>query len=292
MSGIDIRVFAPAALRKAKGIPNRTLSRILGLSASQRDFELGSPVLGNSVPKSGTHLLLQILRSLPCVRYFDGFMASAPSRRHVERPLTRQLGMIGQVAPREVIPSHLFFSNEVSGALRARHFVHFFIYRDPRDVVISEAHYLTSSATHHGLHADYARCNNFEERLELAIRGIDPPRDGAYYPDVATRFGRYKQWIADGNVQSVRYEELREDGLTGALRRIVSFYRERANHDFDIDEAAGRARKAIAPERSHTFRSGQIQQWKTEFSRRNKDSFKQIAGQLLIELGYEKDLDW
>jgi hypothetical protein len=43
---------------------------------------------------------------------------------------------------------------------------------------------------------------------------------------------------------------------------------------------------------SWTFRVGQIGRWKQEFSDYHKALFKEMWGDLLIELGYEKDLNW
>jgi len=48
----------------------------------------------------------------------------------------------------------------------------------------------------------------------------------------------------------------------------------------------------INPQNSHTFRTGKSGNWKTVFTERQKDLFKEIAGDLLIELGYEKDYNW
>lgn len=41
-----------------------------------------------------------------------------------------------------------------------------------------------------------------------------------------------------------------------------------------------------------TFREGQIGSWKKHFKEIHKHCFKKIAGQLLIDLGYEKDMNW
>jgi hypothetical protein len=49
---------------------------------------------------------------------------------------------------------------------------------------------------------------------------------------------------------------------------------------------------AIQPSKSHTFRSGKSGGWKEHFSGENKLLFKEVAGDLLIRLGYEKDNDW
>lgn len=41
-----------------------------------------------------------------------------------------------------------------------------------------------------------------------------------------------------------------------------------------------------------TFRKGVAGEWKAHFNEEHKRIFKNIAGQLLIDLGYEKDFNW
>lgn len=41
-----------------------------------------------------------------------------------------------------------------------------------------------------------------------------------------------------------------------------------------------------------TFRKGQTGGWKKHFTSDQKKLFKKVAGQLLIDLGYEKDFNW
>ena len=41
-----------------------------------------------------------------------------------------------------------------------------------------------------------------------------------------------------------------------------------------------------------TFHEGQIGSWKKYFKPEHKNAFKQLAGNLLIELGYEQDFNW
>ena len=43
---------------------------------------------------------------------------------------------------------------------------------------------------------------------------------------------------------------------------------------------------------SSNFRSGKIGSWKTEFDSENIKKFKELAGESLIKLKYEKDLNW
>lgn len=41
-----------------------------------------------------------------------------------------------------------------------------------------------------------------------------------------------------------------------------------------------------------TFRKGKIGEWKTHFSKKNKEVFKKTYGDIIIDLGYEKDYNW
>jgi hypothetical protein len=51
-------------------------------------------------------------------------------------------------------------------------------------------------------------------------------------------------------------------------------------------------KSAIAPQKSGTFRKGQPGDWKEYFTEKNKEQFKATAGDLLIQMGYERDFDW
>ena len=49
---------------------------------------------------------------------------------------------------------------------------------------------------------------------------------------------------------------------------------------------------AIQPKKSHTFRSGKTGGWKEHFTGEHKKLFKDVAGDLLVRLGYERDNNW
>lgn len=48
----------------------------------------------------------------------------------------------------------------------------------------------------------------------------------------------------------------------------------------------------INPKTSWTFRKGKIGGWQEEFTEINKRNFKKVAGDFLIDLGYEKSNNW
>jgi len=49
---------------------------------------------------------------------------------------------------------------------------------------------------------------------------------------------------------------------------------------------------SINPKKSPTFRSGKTGEWRKRFTDEHKKIFKDVAGDLLIRLGYEKDDKW
>jgi hypothetical protein len=49
---------------------------------------------------------------------------------------------------------------------------------------------------------------------------------------------------------------------------------------------------AIQPKNSRTFRSGKAGGWREHFTDDHKQLFKDVAGDLLVRLGYEMNNDW
>jgi hypothetical protein len=50
--------------------------------------------------------------------------------------------------------------------------------------------------------------------------------------------------------------------------------------------------ETIQPKKSKTFRAGKTGEWKRYFKDEHKSLFKEVAGDLLVRLGYEKSNDW
>lgn len=253
------------------------------------------PVLfGNSFPKSGTHLLTQILA---------GFTALGPVVQSGLPPLLSFEGESGQPRPLEVIRSqlrrllpgdiaygHLHAYPEVVAELCSPRFASYFIYRDPRDVVVSHVFYVTDLNNHHVHHAYYASLADLEARLRVSILGR--PELEVPFPDIASRFEPYLAWLAQPEVLALRYEDLLAD-LDGSLRRILAqAIRRGFRTSLPEEQAITRLASAVRPERSPTFRSGKSGGWRQHFSEANKVLFKKVTGDLLIRLGYEQNQNW
>jgi hypothetical protein len=261
--------------------------------ATPQRLAAAPPVLANSFPKSGTHLLYQIVDGLPDRVDFGSFLASMTSsfqfRPRSDRSVLR---FVDRMTPGEIVRGHLFCEPGYASALRDRNVVHYFVYRDPRDVVVSEAHYLRSMNRWHRLHRHFARLASMDEAINMSITGFQPPIPGLEYPTIADRFARYRGWLDEADCLAIRYEDLVSERQPEIIREMAEFYARHAQADIDIESCARQMAAAVAPDRSHTFRSGKKAGWKLEFTPAHCRLFDQVAGQLLVDLDYEPNREW
>ena len=283
---------ANAVRRKAGSVVGRGRRAVKQLASSYVDYAERPPVIANSFPKSGTHLLRQLADALPATVDYGTFIASVPPIRHRPRSAHDSLRKICAIAPGELVRAHLWYSPEAVACLRRVNAVHLFIYRDLRDVAVSETHYLTEMAPWHALHRHFARLPTMSERLMLAIRGLPPDHEGVYYPGIGRRFAAYAGWLADESVVGIRYEDLTSGDLDAELTRIAKAMNARVQVPMEPAEFARAARAAIDPKRSHTFRVGRVGGWRAAFGPEHCEAMLEEAGTLLVDLGYESGLDW
>ena len=256
-------------------------------------FREAPPIFGNAKPKSGSHLLLQVLngftRILP-YRYVDAepirTIKTSGGRRTQDEILadlrTLPTGVIGW--------GYLDATPENVSFLTSSGRVNFFIYRDPRDLLVSQVFFATDMHEEHGMHDYYNALPDFSERLKVAITGTD--RDGLTMVSVKGRYEGVFQWLATPGVMRIRYEDL----VNNRDATLMSMLEEVEKTGYRIPTPRAQALSvlvdAIQPKKSHTFRSGKTGGWREHFTEEHKKLFKEIAGDLLVRLGYEKNNDW
>ncbi|MCA9257999.1 MAG: sulfotransferase domain-containing protein [Planctomycetales bacterium] len=270
-------------------IPKLLLSR----GANHAQYCQTPPVLANSFPKSGTHLLDQIAEGLPGRCNYGEFISSMTSSFQMrERTVPNTCRVVGRSLPGELVRAHIFYHPDVEAVLEKLNFLSLFIYRDPRDVAISAAHYLRSMNPWHRLHKYFKRCRDMEEAILLSIRGLR--REDASIPldDIAASWQRYAGWTKSGSTLAFRFEDLVGERRDEELRRIAQKYADLSTESIDVDAVSLALRNSIAPEKSHTFRQGSTGKWREQFTPACRDAFKEVGGDMLIELGYESDLNW
>jgi hypothetical protein len=141
---------------------------------------------------------------------------------------------------------------------------------------------------HH--HYYIEQLHTFDERLMISILGL--PELAAPFPDIRGRFEPYLGWLSCPEVLTLRFEDF-VSHRTATLERVLDHAQSRGLTVKLLREEALRVLDAaINPERSPTFRSGKIGKWRQSFNEAHKNAFKEIAGDLLIQLGYEENYDW
>lgn len=251
-----------------------------------------NPVIANSFPKSGTHLLIQILEPLPGIRDWGYFLPSSPSFTLRERCGESMADRISVMANDEMAGAHLYFSEEAENELRELNAVHYFIYRDLRDVVLSESYYLYCMNKWHRLHSVYKGMHDEKERLRFAIEGDREGKLPFDYPNIGVRFRKYLPWIERPGVMALKFEDLRGEESEAQINSMITHHWSKTGEAYDLAEYQQKAIENVNPERSHTFRSGKKGKWVASFDDSLKDLFKEYAGELLIELGYEEGMNW
>src|SRR5215217_7296347 len=104
-------------------------------------------LLGISFPKSGTHLLDQILLGFstvaPYSKRLHSFYAEYEGETGVKRPPEQALAWLDSLSPCDVASAHLFAQPEAVARITSSAFIPYFIFRDPRDVAVSHVFYVT-----------------------------------------------------------------------------------------------------------------------------------------------------
>lgn len=268
MTMLDSLAKSPV-VRKGGALLRQVPRRIRRFSATADDYKRRPPVLVNSLPKSGTHLLLQIARALPETDYFGSFIAQRPSTSTRVRSDAEIERMIDRITPGEVVPAHVHFSERTAASLKQRNVLHLFIHRDPAAVILSEVAYLSDMARWNALHARFAALKTIQERIDLAIDGDGSPE----YPDAAARFAPFLDWCARDDVVSLRYEDLMNPETRPAeLRRIAECHGNRAGLNADTDLISVMD-NAIMPQKSHTYREKSAKSQRPEFTEFQRDRF-------------------
>ncbi len=256
-------------------------------------FSEAPPIFGNSKPKSGSHLLLQILNGFTQIMPYQ-YVDAEPvrtieknGRRKTNEEILRDL----QNLPKGVIGwGYVDATKENASFLTEAGRANFFMYRDPRDMLVSQVFFATDMHEEHGMHKYYKSLPDFGARLNIAITGID--QNGLKMVSVKQRYESVFQWLEQKNVMCLRFEDLinnRDATLNAMLNQV-----EKTGYKIPTprEKALSTLVDAIQPKKSHTFRSGKTGGWREYFTDEHRKLFNDVTGDLIIRLGYEKNNDW
>ena len=236
------------------------------------------------LPKSGTTWMRNLLCMVP------GYHARTiydPSRLVILHDISP---LVFELMPRygkSVIKLHTRYSPE-NFATICQYVKKFIVmYRDLRDMCVSRYFHVLNeeSHRHHGLYKSLTEEEGILHsiniaRLEYVAWVRDWQRIAESYPD---------------RIIQVRYEDLHRDVKT-TMGKVLAFFD--IPYEQAMLESMEQSRLKTPVElkesllRSDTKRKGIIGDWKNYFTPRLKDSFKEVAGELLVQLGYESDENW
>jgi len=238
-------------------------------------------VLIISIPKSGSHCLGNLLSALEN-KHFE-------TRGH-ERDHNNILPMITEIKAwdkRNVISYvHMPYKTSEADLFVAHNIKIFFIYRDPRDQLLSAINHFKDADRH---------IKTLNDKIYYYINTRSYNAFGKdIQPGVYGLYASFMPWAFDERVCAVRYEDLvgeegggSEEQQTETIQRVAAHL----GKTLTDEEVELVAKKIYGGTR--TFYKGQIGRWRELFAAGHKKAFKEnSAGQLLVALGYEENENW
>jgi len=196
--------------------------------------------------------------------------------------------VLGNLRRGQIAMAHLAYSDERLKTISASGVRSIFLFRDPRDVLVSDVHFLMRRPES-PWHGPLLALPGMRDRVLLRLLG-DAEKD---LTPLATRFEEYEGWIESADL-TVRFEDLvgaAGGGQTSAqLDTLAAIYRLAGANiaDNSVGDLAGKVFSGSSP----TFRRGTTGQWREHFDGDIVRLFKEVAGHVLIRYGYEADNNW
>jgi Sulfotransferase domain len=185
------------------------------------------------------------------------------------------------------VNAHCIYTPGLAELFRGEGFKTVCLLRDPRDLAVSQMHYLKNNPPKNfTAHEAFMALPSDDERLLVCIRGGE--LGGRKLQSLDQRYRQFLGWEQDEGAVVVKFEDLvgpRGGGCAEVQRRAVE--RVAAHVGIPLDERTMRLIEENLFGRGRTFRKGQIGGWQEEFSSEHEQAAKEVAGPLLVELGYE-----
>jgi sulfotransferase 6B1 len=246
-------------------------------------------IVVNSVPKSGTHLVTK------CIEILTGkkadWIGRAPfpkgSKLHptgVDVDFIQQ--KIDALPDNKFFFTHLTYADAFNDFSARMNYKCFFVYRDPRAQLVSLAHWRVRLHSNKGLSLDEAILSLINQPLLYAYEWNN-------INGVTDLYNAYMPWARSPHFCVIRFEDLVGPQGGGDKQKQCLTVKKIAQHlGLSIDDATLDLVCGQLFGDTYSFHEGQISGWKNYFTPEHTQLFKQHAGKLLVDLGYEKDLNW
>ena len=244
-------------------------------------------VLVNGSPKTGTTWVLKLMTSTPGYRHAPGYNFQG------------KLDLYHKMSPGDVVHGHDRYSTELGQILDSEGIKVILTVRDPRDQAVSRMFHIRRDTTH-PWHQKIKEMDD-DELLMACIEGR-----AETLPGVAVMLGLTQTWLEAGDKAfCIRYEDLLSDpvgnfseilrylGITARAGLIKAIVERNQFQRLSVGRKIWKtARKPGQQDTASHFRKGIVGDWKNYFKEPHIQRFKEIAGQTLIDLGYEQDSSW
>jgi len=214
-------------------------------------------------------------------------------------PLENVLFKIGRLLQGHYLLGHAGFRPEIERFLYYKGVTTLLVFRDFRDVCVSQAHHVLHEDdwTHaHPAKDVYRAMDTFDDVLEAVILGIPG------FPGVMERWELYCDWLYVDWVLKVSYESLVAQPKDFAkllaenwMGRVAKLWGKNPTIEpFALELLTTQMVESMQQtELSPTFREGIPGGWKEAFTDKHIDLFKETdVNHWLVRLGYEKEEDW
>jgi len=255
------------------------------------------PIIINSFPKSGTHLLAQMMA---VIAEPNAEIAATRQQRQARKylsthenggwgPRLRSLHDVMEaltvLQPGQYAGAHLAASPDIMQWAENENISVIFLYRDLRDIVVSETYHIEGTnptTTHHPYKTRFNNLPNHESRMRAVLTGMDG------WPSIRERWEQYAGWLTTSSVLPVRFRDLRyRPKLTCAA--ILGYIYERTGRLLPskyIEWMMG----SVAPPLSPTYRTSRAGDWKTEFTSSLKLEAEEQIGNWVEALGFNEEI--
>ncbi len=282
----DFRFWLHGSFNRREAIGNR--GRQLLAQTWYRAFGVGPRVFANSIPKSGTHLLLRCLDLLPGLTRSGYFISHIHHHNRLQEVRDRQ-GQLRRVGAGCFVGAHMPYTPENARLLAEMGYKQVLIIRDPRDVVVSHFHHIQKRSVNR-LHDYLASLPDDEARLMALIEGIPDAAvaGGVGQPGIAQEFQRFVAWRQAG-AHLIRFEDLIGAAGGGTEARQwtalvdLSTFLGLALDDLALQTVA----QQLFYRQANTFRKGAIGDWRNYLSAAHRQAVQRELGPLLGEYGYD-----
>ncbi len=268
------------------------------------------PFLINNLPKAGTHLIKSIVEMFPGIQCTGlEFLNHLADELNISSngdnttvplgvdwpkfaPVTGVKAVLNKIGHGQFAIAHTCYSEGFDILIRDLGIRTLLILRDPRDVVISHAKFIAKKENHF-LYPIYEQISP-EERIIASIVGFEQMNpDELMLLNIDHRYRSLLPWNEKSYNYTTRFEKLvGENGKVDKAQQtgeILSITRH-LGIKFDKSQLS-QITDSISIGASN-FEKEQNDGWKDHFTPLIKTAFKETAGKLLVELGYEENLDW